>query len=303
MPRAGGLDLGGTKIEASLFGPDWDVLATRRRPTPTESYAALLDALAEEVAWLRDQARPGLPVGLGMPGPIVPRQERFIAVQLPLAGERLAADLAAATAGPVPVENDANCFALSEAVAGAARGAETVFGLILGTGVGGGLVAGGAVLHGRQGYAGEIGHTGVPADVLSALGLPVFSCGCGRRGCFETCLSGPGLSRLARHLAELDLPPQEVTARAAAGDPACLRVLEVWSAIAARLIETLQMAYDPDCIVLGGGLSRMPGLLEQLRAALPDPPHYGQMAAELRLAEGGDSSGTRGAAIMAEART
>lgn len=300
-PRAGGLDLGGTKIEAGLFGPDWEVLACRRRPTPVSDYAALLKALCEEVLWLRSQAPPGLPVGLGMPGPIVPGQERFIAVQIPLSGERLAADLASACGGPVPVENDANCFALSEAVAGAGRGEATVFGLILGTGVGGGLVTRGRLLHGREGYAAEIGHTGIPGDLLAEIGLPVFSCGCGRRGCFETCLSGPGLSRLAGHLAGATLGPAEVVARAAAGDPGCQRALEAWGAIAARLIDTIRMAFDPGCIVLGGGLSRAPGLLDQLRAALPVPPHYGQRPADLRLAEGGDSSGTRGAAIMAEA--
>lgn len=294
MAIAGGIDLGGSKIEAALFGPGWARLRARRWPTPGD-YPGLIAALAGAVSWLREAGGPGLPVGLGMPGPIVPGQQRFVAVQLPLSGAALARDLAEAVGTSVPIANDANCFALSEALAGAGRGRRTVYGLILGTGVGGGVVQEGRILHGRAGYAGELGHVGMPAELVAALGLPVLACGCGRAGCYETLLSGPGLTRLAGHCLGHALGPEAMARDGAAAEP----VLDIWARIAVRFLELVQLAYDPDCIVLGGGVTRLPGLLDRLRAALPDPPHYGQAPPVLHMAEGGDSSGTRGAAMLA----
>lgn len=294
MGRAGGIDLGGTKIEARLFDPDagWAVAWSETRPTPRDDYAALVSEVSGLVARL--DARGAASVGLGAPGTIPADGPARIA-NLPADGRTFGADLRDALGRPLPIVNDAQAFTLSEAELGSGRGFGTVLGLVIGTGIAAGLVAGGRLVRGGSGQAGEIGHVAMPQDVVAQHGLPWVACGCGRTGCFETLASGPGLARLAERVTGRAIPAEAL----AQGGDATARVLGVWDDVMAAFLRVAVLAYDPDVIVLGGGVSRLPGiearLAGALRRATPEAARY----AEVRLAEGGDRSGARGAALFA----
>lgn len=300
MVRAGGIDLGGTKIEATAFDEAWAVAETKRIPTPQDSYENLVEALCEMVVWLEDvSGSKGLPVGVGIPGFHSKRTGKFLTANLLASGRTVHQDIIDKLGRAVTFENDCNCFALSEAILGAGRSYSSVFGLILGTGVGGGYCSNGAMISGLNGAAGEYGHLGISYTALKELGLDGLQCGCGRTGCYETYLAGPGMSRLAKHVTGNAVDAQTITTAAAAGDPQMQEVMRMWSRIAAELVAALQCTVDPDCIVLGGGLSKIPNIDRIIAQALPgvlldqtEPP-------EILIAQFGDSSGTRGAALAA----
>ncbi len=295
----GGIDLGGTKIEAKLFDAALFPLADRRISTPRDSYDALLDALVDEITWLREQAHnPDLPVGIGLPGLIDPQTGLSVTANLPANGQSLGADLKARVGERIRLANDCKCFALSEAHEGAGAEFGTVFGLILGTGLGGGVVVNGSLLPGPNVLAGEIGHTALPAPVVAQHNLPLITCGCGRVGCYETYLSGTGLVRLAKVISGQDIEPPTLIKRAHSGDPDAQRVMHVWLQIAGELLNTLQLHLDPDCIVLGGGLSNIEGLEVDLTDALRSAALPGLRLPAIRKPKFGDSSGARGAALL-----
>jgi N-acetylglucosamine kinase len=204
--------------------------------------------------------------------------------------------VAAAAGRAVTWVNDCRALALSEAVFGAGRGAHTVIGLILGTGLGGGIAVGGRLLPGPTMTGGEFGHIATPAEIVVRHGLPVIPCGCGAVGCYETLISGPGLARIALAMTGADLPPPDIADRRH-GDMS--PVWQVWCALTASLLRALTLTVDPDIIVLGGGLSRIPGVAEDLSAALQAAQLAGFAIPRIALAEGGDSSGARGAAYAA----
>ena len=290
----GGIDLGGTKIEARLFdGPDARTVDLRRCPTPQDSYEALLDAVSDQIRWLEARAGdPHLPVGLAMPGTLDPATGISFAANVPTTGRAPTYDLAARHARPVPVVNDGMAFALSEATVGAAAGHRSVMGLVLGTGVGGGLCLDGALPHRHAGLAVEIGHVGLSAAILRRHDLPALPCGCGRSGCVETLISGTGLATLAGHVTGTPTPAD------AQRDE---RVLSIWADLAGDTLATIQMLLDPDAIVLGGGLSRMPDVVARLTAGLAANRLGTARAPLLLVAQHGDSSGARGAALLAAA--
>lgn len=303
LPKAapaayGAIDVGGSKIEAALFGEDLKPLHKRRIDTPAESYEALLAAIVEQADWLGGQTRDLAAIGIGLPGLVDAETGLAFTANLPATGRRLGADLSARLGRKVPVENDCKCFALSEANGGAGAGFRTVFGLILGTGVGGGVCVAGRLARGLNGLPGEVGHFGLPAERLARYGLPLVACGCGRIGCYETYVSGPGLSRIAAHVTGRAATPGEV-AGAAAGDAGMRKVREIWLDLACELVHAVQLTIDPDCVVLGGGLSRMAGLADDLAAAFAAHKLPGVRSPAFRIAQHGDASGTRGAAILA----
>ena len=212
-----GVDLGGTKIEAVVLADEGQVVARRRRATPRRSYAETLDAVIELVRDLESEIGERASLGIATPGALSPHTGLIKnANSTQLIGQRLDEDLGEALNRPVRIANDANCFALSEAVDGAARGARVVFGVILGTGVGGGIVVEGRVLTGRQAIAGEWGHNPLPWPRASE--LPGPRCYCGRYGCIETFLSGPGLARDYREGPQETLSAQEIVRLAQAGE-------------------------------------------------------------------------------------
>ncbi len=295
---AGGIDLGGTKIESSLFDAGMNVLASRRRGTPGGTYAELLDALQGEVAWLRDTgARHDLPVGIGIPGLVDPSTGISLAANLAANGHPLARDLAARAGGRIISANDCKCFALSEAQGGAGQGFRRVFGLILGTGLGGGVCQDGRLELGLNGLPGEIGHYALPAHVVAAHKLPLVACGCGRVGCTETLISGTGLARLAQ--AVLGEARSAPTLAAAPEDPDNAHVLGIWTQLAAELVHTIQLHIDPDCIILGGGLSNIEGLEKRLASAVDEISLASVRRPTILKPIFGDSSGGRGAALLA----
>ena len=266
-------------------------------PTPQGDYAATLAAvvgLVERVE--RETGRRGT-VGVGTPGALS-RVRGLIknANSTCLIGEPLKDDLQALLGREVRVANDANCFALSEAVDGAGRGAQVVFGVILGTGVGAGIVVNGRALDGANGIAGEWGHNPLPLPAGDDLPLP--ACYCGRAGCIETYLSGPGLAMdHARCSGEL-ARPEGIVAGAAEGDPACEASLARYEQRLARALAGVINILDPDVIVLGGGLSNVERLYETVPSLWRPHVFSDHVATRLVQARHGDSSGVRGAAWL-----
>ncbi|WP_085879022.1 ROK family protein [Roseisalinus antarcticus] len=293
---AAGIDLGGTKIETQVFDADWSMADRLRQDTPRE-YPALVEAVAEHVRWAAERVGDG-PIGVGSPGLVNPTTGLALAANLPVSGKPFTADIATVAGRPVTHVNDCRAFALSEAVFGAARGKSPAVGLILGTGVGGGVVVEGRLISGHSAVGGEFGHVYAPAHLVARHGLPVVGCGCGREGCLETYVAGPGLTRLAQAVTGRALTPPEI-ADAKGTDADASVVWDIWCEFAAELMMTLICTVDPDVIVLGGGLSKIPGVADDLSLALGRSQLSGFRIPQIVLAEGGDASGARGAAYAA----
>jgi len=315
-----GIDLGGTKIEAQLLGPDGHMLWRDRRPTPQGSYPGTLDAIAAQVADARlalAALAPGaaFSIGAGTPGAAAADGHMKNCNSTCLNGQALGADLAARLGQPVALANDANCLALSEATDGAGAGAAVVFAAILGTGVGAGIAVHGRVLAGANGIAGEWGHNPLPwADDEgsgdgtgdgsgSGAAAPRWPCYCGRSGCIETLLAGPALARDHRHVnGGDDISAAGVAAAAAAGDGAAQATLARHRHRLARALASVINLLDPDVIVLGGGVSHLQGLYTEV-PRLWGRWVFGAGAGEpvrtaLRASQHGDASGVRGAAWL-----
>jgi fructokinase len=295
-----GIDLGGTKIEAILLAPDGTIPFRQRVATPRDDYAGTIEAIASLVAAAERAAGGTAPVGIGMPGAISPATGLVKnANSTWLNGRPLDRDLATRLGRPVRLANDANCFALSEASDGAAAGAPVVFGVILGTGCGGGVVVDGRVLTGPNAIAGEWGHNPLPwPDGDERPGPP---CYCGKTGCLETFLSGPGLARDYAGRAGADasiLSAPEVVARAGAGDAAAREALDRYADRLARGLATIVNVLDPDAIVLGGGMSNVTMLYDVVPRLLGRYVFSDRVTVRLVPPMHGDSSGVRGAAWL-----
>ena len=292
-----GVDLGGTKIEIIGLGADGRELLRRRIATPKGDYRATLTAIAGLVAEAEAELGQTGSVGIGIPGAESLRSGLIKnANSTCLIGQPLRHDLQTLLRREVRLANDANCFALSEAIDGAGRDVETVFGVILGTGVGGGIVIRRQVLVGANAIAGEWGHNPLPR--LAAADQPAPDCYCGHRGCIETYLSGPGLTAdHARHTAET-LDAASIECRAAAGDAACEATLRRYEDRLGRALAGVINILDPQVIVLGGGLSNMQRLYRHLPACCA--PYVFSDAVDTRFLPPvhGDSSGVRGAAWL-----
>lgn len=293
-----GIDLGGTKTELVALDAAGAAVLRRRAPTPAGDYAATVGLIVRLVREADAALGVCVPVGIGTPGSVSPLTGRMRnANSLCLNGQPLREDVAAALGRDVRLANDANCFALSEAVDGAGRGAQVVFGVILGTGVGGGVVIDGKVLVGACGVAGEWGHNPLPAGPDTE-GLAPPPCYCGRRGCIESWLSGPALA--ADHLRATGevLAPEQIVAHAAAGDAACDASLGRHETRLARALAGVINLLDPHVIVLGGGLSALPRLYERVPQLWGPHIFSDHIATRLCPPVHGDASGVRGAAWL-----
>jgi fructokinase len=290
-----GIDLGGTKIEAIAIMADGREALRRRVPTPRGDYAATVEAIAALVEHVERAAGQRGSVGVGIPGAISPATGLVKnANSTWLIGRPLADDLPRRLGRPVRFANDANCFALSEATDGAAAGCAVVFGVIVGTGVGGGLVVHGRGVTGANAIAGEWGHNPLPAPrPEDGAGR---ACYCGRRGCIETYLSGPALT------ADYDgrTSPEEIARRAEAGDASAEAALARYDDRMARALASVINIVDPDAIVLGGGLSNIDRLYSSVPLRWSRHVFSDRVATRLVRARHGDSSGVRGAAWLWE---
>ena len=295
-----GIDLGGTKIEGVAFDQSGTERFRRRVATPRDDYGGTLQAICGLVRDAEAIAGPST-VGVGVPGALS-RATGLIknANSTWLNGRPLRQDLSRALNRDVRLANDANCFALSEATDGAAAGAEVVFGVIIGTGTGGGLVVHGRVLEGANAVAGEWGHNPLPWPESDE--WPGASCYCGRTGCIETFLSGPALSRDHEAATAERLDSTEVAARAASGDRPAQATLERYERRMARALASIINVVDPDVIVLGGGLSNIERLYENVPRLWTEFVFSDRVDTRLVRARHGDASGVRGAAWLGRDR-
>jgi fructokinase len=291
-----GIDLGGTKTEAIALDSAGLARFRGRTSTPRGDYEGTLEVIAGLVREAERATGPGS-VGVGIPGAVSPATGLVKnANSTWLNGRPLREDLANKLQREVRIANDANCFALSEAVDGAATGRPVVFGVILGTGTGGAIVADCRVLAGVNAIGGEWGHNPVPWPEPDE--WPGPPCYCGRTGCIETFLSGPGLSRDHQAASGEALDAAAVAARAAAGDPVAAATMTRYQGRLARALASVINIVDPDAIVLGGGLSNIDRLYEQVPRLWGRFVFSDHVATTLLRARHGDSSGVRGAAWL-----
>ena len=289
-----GIDLGGTKTEILVLNTQGEEILRRRTSTPagyTESLANIAALVQSAEAEIGARAT----VGVGIPGCISPATGLVKnANSIALNGHPFDKDLQALLHREIRVANDANCFALSEATDGAGAGSKIVFGVILGTGCGGGIVVNGAILEGRHRLSGEFGHTPLPWPRPEE--MPLRTCWCGQTGCLEAYLSGPALAQ------ECDGPDAhnatELPARAANGDAKAAAALAIHANRLARALATITNILDPDTIVLGGGLSNLPNLAENLPSLMQPYIFTDTCTPNIRRNTHGDSSGVRGAAWL-----
>jgi fructokinase len=292
-----GIDLGGTKIEGIVLSASGGVSAGRRIATPREDYEGTVRAVAGLVSALEAETGARATVGVGTPGAIS-RATGVVknANSTWLNGRPLHRDLERALGRPVRLANDANCFALSEACDGAAAGADVVFGVIIGTGTGGGVVIRQQVLTGPNAIAGEWGHNPLPWP--GAEELPGEPCYCGLCGCIETFLSGPGLAADHARVTGGARTSAEIAALAAAGDAAAEATLQRYEGRMARALASIINVLDPDVIVLGGGLSKLDRLYVNVPAQWARWVFSDRVDTRLVAPLHGDASGVRGAAWL-----
>lgn len=294
-----GIDLGGTKIEGIALDDNGATLLRQRIATPQGDYAATVRAIAELVAAMEGELGMQGTVGVGIPGAISPVSGVVKnANSTCLIGKALDRDLADALRRPVRISNDANCFTVSEATDGAAAGAEVVFGVIIGTGTGGGIVVHGRPLTGPNAIAGEWGHNPLPWPQSDE--LPGPTCYCGKHGCIETWLSGPGFASAHQRECGEALTAAQIVSRAEQGDAQAKAALERYEDRMARALASVINILDPDAIVLGGGMSNIQRLYARVPRLWGKYVFSDRVDTQLLPPKHGDSSGVRGAAWLWE---
>lgn len=293
-----GIDLGGSKTEGIILGDDGLVVSRIREATPQGSYEETVELVRSISLRLQQEAKESLTVGIGTPGALSPESGLMKNCNsICLNGRPLKADIEAALGYEVMMENDANCFVLSEALLGAAKEFETVFGVIIGTGTGGGICIDGQLLSGRNRIAGEWGHNTIPQSARHLIGSD-RPCYCGRLNCVETLLSGPGLSQTHLEATGKNCSAEVIARQAGAGNADAISSLETYVESLATCLASVINVLDPDAIVLGGGLSNIDYLYESLPEKLV--PHVFSDSFSTRLLKPafGDASGARGAACL-----
>ncbi|WP_105253222.1 ROK family protein [Pseudoalteromonas sp. T1lg75] len=293
-----GLDIGGTKIETAIFNNDIEQQQSWRIATPTDSYQELLQAICQQVCKADEICGCQGAVGIGMPG-LVNEDGAVFSANVPCAsGNNIAKDLEVLLQRPVAILNDTRCFALSEANGGAGQGYERVFGAILGTGAGGGMCINGELLNQGLGLSGEYGHLPLSAYLQQKYQLPILKCGCGLTGCVESYIAGPGVQVLNQHLSGETRSCIEWAQALKRQDKGALKVLACHLDILGETFAAITKSLHPEVIVLGGGLSLVDALVEQLPGAIATHLFAGFKVPHVKRAHFGDSSGVRGAAII-----
>ncbi|MGQ0658748.1 MAG: ROK family protein [Chromatiales bacterium] len=292
-----GIDLGGTKIECIALEDDGTVLLRKRIDTPRQGYRAVIEAIVALIRSAEKTLHRIATVGIGTPGAVSPATGMMKNSNSEfLNGQPFDRDIENALKRPVRIANDVNCFALSEATDGAASGAEVVFGVIIGTGTGGGVVVGGRVLTGLNAIAGEWGHNPLPWPTPQE--LPGPACYCGKRGCVETFCSGPGFARDYADGGQPILPAPAIAALAENGDEAALKAIARYEERLAKSLASVINVLDPEVIVLGGGMSKIERLYTSVPKLWGRYVFSDALTTRLLPAKHGDASGVRGAAWL-----
>lgn len=298
MQYSYGIDVGGTKIELAVYNQSFRRVDAQRVATPPGGYQDFLDTIMSLVQEKDSQYSCCASVGVGVPCRFDDNRLVY-SVNIPyLDGVPLGSDLRLTLKRPVSVENDSKAFAFSEYFDGAANGKDCVLGVILGTGVAGGMVVNGKVLSGRQGVAGEIGHTSIAATMVKQHDLPIRKCPCGREGCYEQYLAGPALLWLSEAAGGNYSSVLELVKASDAGDPLAAQVMAIYRELLAGFLAEVTLFYDPDVIVLGGGLSNINSLYCGLREKAQKYILKGVTLPPVVAPRYGDASGSRGIAIL-----
>ncbi|WP_337236408.1 N-acetylglucosamine kinase [Proteus faecis] len=296
-----GFDMGGTKIELAVFDKDLTQIWQKRVPTPKNDYQALLNVFKELTLEADNEIGYKGKVGVGVPGIVNAKEGTVFTTNVPAAKYKpMIHDLAHILNRPVKVENDANCFALSEAWDPEFRHHPSVLGLILGTGVGGGFVIDGKVLSGKNGIAGEIGHMNLNVDADNVIGetMPKIICGCGKKACFETYLSGRGFERMYKAFNDAPQRAVDIVEQYYAGDKKTQEHVDRYMKVLAIYLSNILTVLDPHLIVIGGGLSQFNALYELLPEYLSHCVYGNAQIPLIEKARHGDAGGARGAACL-----
>lgn len=296
-----GFDVGGTKIEFGAFNENLERVATERVPTPTDDYNQLLQTITDLVFKYDAELGCKGKVGLGLPGMEDADDSTVLTVNVPAAkGHTLRADLETKIDRKVKLDNDANCFALSEAWDEELKDSPSVMGLILGTGFGGGLIYDGKVFSGRNNVAGELGHTRLPIDAWFHLGdnAPLLGCGCGKKGCLDSYLSGRGFELLYAHYYGENKKAIEIIQANSAGEAKAVEHVERFMELLAICFANIFTGNDPHVVALGGGLSNFELIYEEMPKRIPKYLLSVAKCPKIIKAKHGDSGGVRGAAFL-----
>ncbi len=295
-----GIDVGGAKMELAVFDHSLSFVIAWRESTPTDDYSRFIAIVSNMVSHAEKEIGSAASVGIGLPGMIDPRGVTTCPNVPCLTGKNTVADVEASLGRPIGVGNDARNFALSEANGGAGDGFDRVLGIIVGSGLGGGLCISGKVFSGTNNIAAEWGHMLLPAVLQQRYSLPLRECGCGASGCIERYFSGPGLVWLYGHLTGRKLETPVATDVLLMNDLDAKKVADAYIDGLATCLSQLLIFYDPDIIVVGGGVSKESEVLARLPGAFPDAPYADKTVPEILRAKFGDSSGVRGAAILGQ---
>ncbi|KLV08609.1 N-acetylglucosamine kinase [Photobacterium ganghwense] len=296
-----GFDIGGTKIEFGAFNEKLERVATERVPTPGDDYDKLVDILVDIIEKADREFGTQGQIGIGIPGMEDAEDGALLTSNVPAAkGRFLRKDLESRIGRSVQIDNDANCFALSEAWDSELQGEKSVLGLILGTGFGGGIVIDGQVFSGKNHVAGELGHTRMPIDAWFHLGekAPLFECGCNNKGCIDNYLSGRGFEQLYAHYYGENLKAVDIIKQYGEGEVQAVEHVDRFMEMLAICLANLFTAFDPHVVVLGGGLSNFDLLYSELPKRLPKHLLSVARVPKIIKAKHGDAGGVRGAAFL-----
>ncbi len=297
-PMIYGIDIGGTKIEIGVFSSELALIDSWRAPTPTDDYKTLINTIVTlvSVANIR-YSKKGI-VGIGMPG-IIDKNGLVKSANVPCAtGKNIIKDLTLALKCDISTGNDCRLFALSESIGGSGDNYKRVYGAIIGTGAAGGLCIDGHIYHGRNGFAGEYGHLPVSAYLIDKYNLPILDCGCGLKGCYEPYVSGPGLGWLYEHFGAQTRSTHHFVQQLNNNDRIATTTFDCYMNLLGASFVSLILSYDPDVIVVGGGISKIDKVVEMLPHYIENHLFSGIDCPPILKAKYGDSSGVRGAAIL-----
>lgn len=294
-----GLDIGGTKIEIARYSNTFKQLDSTRVATPIDDYDDFIHVITQLVDDADRKSGEKGSMGIGIPGVLNPDTGLLLISNVPCANRKpVQDDLQNALNRSVVIENDARCFAYSEANGGAACAYERVFAAIIGTGAGGGFCIDGEIYHGANRASGEWGHLPVSAIIRDRYNLPLRKCGCGLTGCYEHYMAGPGIAKLHQHFGGEEIATPEIISRYRQQDAVAVRTFEAFIDITAAALANLVLTFDPDAVVMGGGLSKVPELYEFLPNAINRHLFSTLSAPGILAPMYGDSGGVRGAALL-----